>query len=381
MKTLTMLCFCAVAAAQQRTQFEGREALVVENERLALTVLPQGVSMVDLVLRDDPEKLSPMWNPVRMAREAGQKPPSGAGMGHFVCVDGFGPVSAEEQAAGLQGHGEAHRQVFDLRSSGKAGATQTLSFRAKLPLVEEVLTRTLRLVDGENVIYVESELENLLAFDRPVCWAEHATIGSPFLEPLQTVVDMAARRARTRPHEPNQRPLASRLASFEDFTWPMAPLAGGALVDLRAPPASPNSLDHTTALMDPSRELVWVTALHLQKRLLIGYVFRRSEFPWLQTWEHYPANLKMARGLEFSTQPFDVPRREAIDTRLFDTPSYRWLPAKSKIGSRFLLFYTRAPEGMRRVDDVTLTGGQLVIEDRTAGKRIVLGASLGLPAP
>ena len=46
------------------------------------------------------------------------------------------------------------------------------------------------MVDGENIVYVESRLENLLGFDRPVNWAEHATIGSPFLESGATVVDV-----------------------------------------------------------------------------------------------------------------------------------------------------------------------------------------------
>ena len=77
---------------------------------------------------------------------------------------------------------------------------------------------------------------------------------------------------------------------------------------------------------------MWVTAINTAKQLILGYVFKRSEFPWLQDWEFYPANLKMARGIEFSTQPFDVPRREAIQTNsLFDTTTYRWLPAKSKL--------------------------------------------------
>jgi len=164
-----------------------------------------------------------------------------------------------------------------------------------------------------------------------------------------------------------------------DFTWPMAPTRDGGTVDLRAAPLNPNSQDHTTCVMDPSRRLVWVTALHPEKRLLLGYVFKREEYPWLQSWESYPPNLKMARGIEFSTQPFDVPRREVIQTNsLLDTPMYRWLPAKSKIASRFLLFYVRTPEGMTKIDDVTLEDGKLTIEDRGAGKRITLAASLGL---
>ena len=74
-------------------------------------------------------------------------------------------------------------------------AEVTLS--AKLPLVQENFTRTYRVVDGENVVYVESQLESLLGFDHPLNWAEHATIGSPWLEPGVTVVDVSGSRSRT----------------------------------------------------------------------------------------------------------------------------------------------------------------------------------------
>jgi hypothetical protein len=142
---------------------------------------------------------------------------------------------------------------------------------------------------------------------------------------------------------------------------------------------NPNSLDHTTSRMDPSRRDSWVTALHLGKRIVLGYLFRREDYPWLQTWEHYSPDGRMARGLEFSTQPFDVPRRDAVQTgMLFDTPTYRWLPAKSKIETRYLLFYARVPEGFRQVDDVRIEAGNLIVEDKKAGKRVTLAASLGL---
>jgi hypothetical protein len=89
--------------------------------------------------------------------------------------------------------------------------------------------------------------------------------------------------------------------------------------------------------------------------------------------------MRWARGIEFSSQPFDVPRREVIQTNtMFGAPVYRWLPAKSKIGSEFLMFLTRSPEGFTRTDDVRLESGTLIIEDRRAGKRIELKASLGI---
>jgi hypothetical protein len=371
---ILVACAAATLPAQRRTEFEGRPALVLENDRLELTLLTDGGALARLVLKDDPEKLNPLWEPARLARELGQPSRFGAGTGHFVCVDGFGPTSKEERAAGLEGHGEAHRQPFEVLAASGSSAT----LRATLPIVQEVLTRRHKLVGGENVVYVESELESLLGFDRPVVWAEHATIGAPFLAPEVTVIDLSAGPSQTRPDpdNPNSR---RRLASGKDFTWPMAPTRAGTLVNVRAAPANPDLLDHTTTLLDPNRATAFVTALNLEKRLLLGYLFRREEFPWLQIWEHYPNGRTLARGLEFSTQPYDVPRREAISLgTMFGAPTYRWLPAKSKIGARFLLFYTRVPEGFRKVDDVRWEDGRLIIEDWHAGRRVTLAASEGL---
>ena len=85
-----------------------------------------------------------------------------------------------------------------------------------------------------------------------------------------------------------------------------------------------------------------------------------------------------ARGMEFSTQPFDISHHDTVAmSPLFDMPALRWLPARSKIETRYLLFYARVPEGFTRIDDVTLDGGKLTILDRS-GQRFTLAASQGL---
>ena len=74
-----------------------------------------------------------------------------------------------------------------------------------------------------------------------------------------------------------------------------------------------------------------------------------------------------------------LPRREILDlNRMFDTPVYRWLPAKSQIATHFLLFYVKSPEGMTKVDDVRMENGKIVVEDRASGKTLTLAASLPL---
>ncbi len=355
------------AAWSQNATFEGHPAVTLSNDKLELLVLKQGASVASVVLRDDPAKRNPLWDPARMAREATGRSNFNTGTGQFLCVDGFGGVSNEEKAAGLPGHGEAHLVEWETRLQDGQ-----LVLTAQLPHTQENITRSMTLRDGENVVIYETTLESQLAFDRPVLWAEHATIGSPFLAPGVTVVDFPAIRSKTRPHE--GRPgIPYRLPSDVEFTWPNAPTLDGKTVDLRAAPEHPNSGDHTASLIDPKRPLAFVTAINPREGLIVGWIFKPQEYPWVQNWENYPPSGKLARGLEFSTQPFDLPRRTIIDqNNLWGTLLYRWLPAKSRISTRFALFFARVPEGMTHVDDVRWENGSLVIEDKTSGKSLRL---------
>jgi hypothetical protein len=343
---------------------------------LELTVFPLGATLANLTLSAGPE-LSPLWNPARLARETKAPPRFGNSFGHFVCVDGFGPVSAEEQSAGLSFHGEAYSTPFKTESYKKENKVTTLTMSAELPLLQEKITRTMQMADGEPAVYVRTRLESLTAFDRPMAWAEHATIGAPFLQPGVTVVDMPAVRAKTRPYsDPASGDIRHRLASDKEFTWPMAPLLDGTLIDLRAAPRNLGTGDHTTTLLDSTRKYVWVTALNPARKLITGWVFRPSDFPWLQNWEFYPASGALARGLEFSTQPFDISRRDAVALNgLFGAPTFRWLPAKSVIETTFVIFYAPVPDGFNRVADIQIANGKIIASD-PQGRSISFSASL-----
>ena len=391
MRRFLIILTAAVAVAQSPGgrpgpggTFEGQPAVTLSNDKLQMTVMVRGSSIASLVMTDDAEKLSPYWNPARLGREAGRTVQFAGSLGHFVCVDGFGPASAEERAAGLPMHGEAHVTNFQV-SAGKEASGSSLTFTAKLPIMQEVFTRSFRMVPGESVVYVDSQLENLMGFDRPVNWAEHATVAAPFLAPNVSTVEVSGSRSQTRPYVESppsgngQNQTRRRLASGQDFTWPMAPGLDGKTIDVRATPEHPHYLDHTATLLDPARRLEWVAAFNSSKRVILGYVFKREEYPWVQYWGNYPADTQVVRGMEFGTQPYDLPRREIVtDGPMFGAPVVRWLPAKSKIESHFLLFYARVPEGFQHVDDVRLENGRIVIEDRRAQRQVTLAASRGL---
>ena len=360
----------------RRGQHYGRPALILSNGVLELTVLEMGGALAKLLLKDDEARINPMWDGYRSDREKGQPERPNGMVGHFSCVDGFGPVSDDEKAAGFPSiHGEAAWLPWVTQTSKKEHDTQTLVQTVYLPRVQEVLTRTLQMVDGENIIYVKNTLDNLLDFDRPVCWAEHGTIGSPFLKAGVTVVDLSQNRAITRSRDIPMT-LPHRLASDKEFTWPTAPTVDDTMVDLRPAPQSPESTDWTAHLWSKDREWSFVTALNPELRLMLGYVFKTSDYPWLQIWEHYPPEGMMARGLEFGSQAFDRSRRNVITAnRLLGELLYRWLPAKSRIKADFILFWTRTPEGFLGTDEIELSDGQLHITDRRSGTQFSLKAS------
>src|ERR1700721_4656236 len=91
-------------------------------------------------------------------------------------------------------------------SASNSRSRHSIVLQIELPLAQERLTRTIQIVEGENVVYVTSDLESRLAVDRPVSWAEHATIGPPFLEKGKTIVDMSALSCRVRPFKPGPIP-------------------------------------------------------------------------------------------------------------------------------------------------------------------------------
>ena len=330
--------------------------ILLSNDKLELTIGTTGGRFMKLLLRGA-APLSPLASP----------------NGHFLALDGFGAASEQEQALGMPFHGEANRQMIKVIAVPAAGPAHTIRWQSSLPLAQETLTRTVEMADGENVVYVTSQLESALSVDRPISWAEHATIGPPFMEKGKVVVDMPATDCRVRPYKPMLIP--GRLAHGRDFKWPLAPTSEGGQADLRGIPTDHNRADLASCRMDPSRRLAFVTALHLEKHLVFGYVFRREDYPWLMSWMNFTGDERAARGMEFTSQPFDISHQEAVALNpLFGTPTFRWLPAKSTIETRFLMFYTSVPDNFTKIDDVILEGGKLTILDRS-GKRIVLMAS------
>jgi len=178
---------------------------------------------------------------------------------------------------------------------------------------------------------------------------------------------MPATRAKVCPASYSEK---NFLVPDAEFTWPAAPAKDGGSVDLRTMPEK-NFGHYTAQLLDPNLEIAFVSACNAKRGLLVVYAFRRSDFPWVGNWEERnnrqsaPWNGKtFCRGMEFSTTPFAIPKRETVGQGpLFGEQTYRWLPGKARLEIRFLIFLFPVPATFGGVDQLTIKDGRAHVRE------------------
>lgn len=305
-------------------QFHNRRAVQVENERIRLTVTVEGGHVAEILHKAS--GVNPLWIPpwpsiepstysVAAHPEYGDNAESKllAGiLGHNLCLDLFGAPSEDEARAGISAHGEASVVPYEVSSQASE-----LIMRCTLPIAQIAFERRIQL--APNRILFSETVENLSALDRPIAWTQHVTLGPPFME--------------------------------------------YGVTEFRAPVAKSHTLNEgfSTHLMDPHNDRAYFFALCPKTSVLFGYVWNRSDFPWLGIWEenkgreHPPWNRRtVTRGMEFGASPLPESRRQMIDRHsLFGVPAYRWLPAMSKLRAEYYAFITTAksiPESLEELE-------------------------------
>lgn len=293
--------------------------------------------------------------------------------GHSLSFDYFGPPSAEETAAGMSTHGEAPATLWELRRQF-GGQRPGFESRVSLPVSQIEFSRVLSVDPERPVFYCEERARNLSAADRPISWTEHVTIGPPFLRCNDTLVDMPATRAQAIDANYSDR---MEIVPGASFDWPHAPCPNGEALNLRETQDGRYSR-YTAALIDPAMETGYLAASSPSSGLLLLYVFRRADFPWVGNWQEsgYRENppwggKTFCRGIEFSSTPFAIPKRETVTNGpLFGVPTYRWLPAKSEVTIRFFALLEEIPADFRGVERIALEGDTLRIHELGSSRRL-----------
>jgi hypothetical protein len=322
--------------------FRGRSAVSIENGAIRVTVLREGGHIAEILHKAS--GVNPLWIPPWPSIEpsaygAVSHPEYGSGidarllagiMGHNVCLDLFGGPSDEEASAGIGVHGEASVAPYEVQAHG-----DRLTMSARLPLAQIDFHRDITL-EGAG-IEVRESVRSFAAFDRPIGWTQHVTLGPSFLECGVTHFRISAGRSKVFEKEFG---VADYLQRGAEFGWPLAPRSDGAVADLSVFNAAAVSSAFTAHLMD---EQAFFTAFNPRLHLAFGYSWRCADFPWLGRWEENRSRTEtpwngqtIACGLEFGVSPMPESRRQMIARgKMFGVPTFRWLPAHGVLVTRY----------------------------------------------
>jgi hypothetical protein len=319
------------------TQYLGRKAVSIENSDLRVTVTQEGGHIAEVFSKA--AGISPLWVPGWVSGEPSSFGPAqeaifGTGsdarllygiFGHNLCLDLFGGPSEAEFAAGMTAHGEGSLLPYVIEDDGAS-----MTCRLHMPLAQLDFERTLTL-HGPDVA-VREKVTNLTAFDRPLAWTQHVALSPPYLDPKTTELRITADLGMITESDIGG---AGYCEFGKHFAWPHAPLWDGGTHNLhRMKDEAPASNYAALRMISNAKAAAW-SVWSPASKLAFSYVWKPSDYPWLGLWEENcsrpwsPWNNKaITLGLEFGTSPFPESRRQMIErSRLFDTPTFRWLPA------------------------------------------------------
>jgi len=330
--------------------YRNRRALRIENDFLRVTMTAEGANIAEIVHKAS--GVNPLWTPPWPSIEPSHWSDAahaeyGASeesrvlasiMGHSICLDTYGSPSTEEKAAGIPIHGEGFTLAYETR-----GRAKQASVRSALPLAQLVFKRELALGGDEQVAVLRfrEAVTNLCSFDRPIAWTQHVVLGAPFLEAGGTQVRAAVRESKVIDAD-----FGGAQKRAADFLWPYCPKIEGGTIDLRKVGETTPSGGFTSHRVDSGGKHGYFVAWSPSTHIAFGYIWRRADFPWLCRWEENrlrtgaPWNgCTLALGMEFGVSPFVESRREMVDRgALFETPSFRWLPARGSIETSYCAF-------------------------------------------
>ena len=131
--------------------------------------------------------------------------------------------------------------------------------------------------------------------------------------------------------------------------------------------------------MDLKNEQAWFSAVNPRLGLMIAYVWRRTDYPWLGIWEENrsrkesPWNGKtLARGMEFANTPFPLGLRKAVDLGSFQGQrAYAWLPARGKIVCNYSILALRVSPDCRGVKNILADDGKFEVELLASSRQTV----------
>ena len=324
----------------------------IENSKVLLKVNLRGGSYIDFHFKDFP------INPINWSSQEAESP---AFMGHFLCFDRWGPPTDAEKANGFHHHGEANSVEWKLLD--KPQPKDTLSaclMRCMLPMGGLQLTRKIELSTNEPVFVVTEEIKNLNKYGRMFNIVQHVSLAPPFLD-RSTIFDTNAEKGFEDKED------GSLNQEEPVFYWPDANHRGEKISLRQFGTEWPRV---SSFVFSNNQEYGWVTACNPDKNLMLGYIWKTVEYPWINFWRSMENGVPMAFGMEFGTtglhEPFPVVAKKG---KIFDLNIYDFIDANEVVSKSFTAFLAEIPNDYKGVEKIEFRNSLLIISEKSKDPR------------
>lgn len=334
--------------------------IILENDRIVLQINSRGGSYGDFHLRNLP------LNPINW-ESTDPDPPFFKG--HFLCFDRWGPPSEAEKANGFPHHGEVNLQNWEIMEAPpEKGGVVRCTMRCRLPMGGLELTRKVELAQDEPLFFVTEEIKNLNKYGRMYNIVQHVSLAPPFLD-TATLFDNNAEKGFEDKED------GSLNQEEPVLKWPLA-RHGGKKISFRQfrdewPRVS-------SFVFQEDEKFGWTTAANPGKNLLLGYIWKTADYPWINFWRHMESGIPSAFGMEFGTtglhEPFPVVAKKG---KIFGRNIYDFIDADEVVRKSFAGFLVKIPGDYQGVKKIEADKSGIKLKERRKKSRdITLGINL-----
>ena len=283
--------------------------------------------------------------------------------GHFVCLGRWGAPSDGEINAGLPNHGQAANIHWKLEDQSE----HTCKMHVDASLEGLHVDRTSEM-DKDNPVYrITEEVTNVNPLGRLYHIVQHPTLARPFLDEALIVNSNATMGFNA---------LAETIENTIS-NWPEGICEDKSVVNVISPDREYSSV--FSYVVNKESDLGWISAYSPTHNLVLGYLWNRSDYPWINVWQHWEEGEITYRGLEFGSTGVHKPFKEILEagiTTLLGEKTVDYIDAGESISRSYISFLCKAEPGFNGIEDIKMRNGTITIKSINAGQPIIINSNL-----
>jgi hypothetical protein len=270
--------------------------------------------------------------------------------GHFLCVGRWGLPTPGEQKLGMPSNGEPLNNWWKLESRK---GNKELTMNCEAPLDGLAVKRNVYLSLSDPLFKVTETITNELPIGRISTIVQNVFFSTPFFDQnmlLNSNATFGYNQARVLP-DPYK----------HEYRWPKA------FIDTLK--ISTNDLSHFSTKFRYisshifSDSIGWVTAYCPKLKLLLGYAWKTSEYPWLHIRNEISYDKPSLHGLAIATTGLgeNYAVEERLTTTFHSVRNFEFIDAKSTLTKTWYCFLVNLPQGYEKTVNVSFHNDQVIL--------------------